>query len=99
MAVETMNLVQLAEDRSYEALEGAWLTAVDEGLDGDASQFIAAADVLASQNEPERAATLLGLVVPALKATGHHAEAVRVLRRAVALAARPDDLRAELVEC
>lgn len=97
--IETMNLVQLAEERSYDALEGAWLAAVEEGFDGDASSFVATADVLASQNEPERAATLLTLVVPALKAGGHFAEAVRVLRRAVALAARPDDLRAELVEC
>jgi transcription elongation GreA/GreB family factor len=99
LVTETMNLVQLAEERSYDALEGAWLSALDEGVAGDASHFIATADVLASQNEPERAATLLALVVPALKAASEFGEAARVLRRAAALAARPDDLRGELVEC
>lgn len=99
MAEKTADLVKLAEDRAYDDLETAWLAAIESGVNGDASAFLATADVLASQNEPERAAMLLALLVPPLKAAGRFPEALRAIRRAVALAAKPDELRADLVGC
>jgi len=51
------DLVALAEERSYDALESAWLDAVGTAGDSDIAVFLATADALASQNEPERAAS------------------------------------------
>jgi transcription elongation GreA/GreB family factor len=95
----TVDLLQLANDRAYDALEAAWLEAVESGAKDDPRTFLLAADVLASQDEADRAATLLSLAVPSMKAQGRFEDALRLLRRAVALAARPEDLRADLVGC
>jgi len=91
------DLLTLASERAYGALESAWLESVDAAGRGDIAVHLAAAEALASQNEPERAATLLGMLLPALKAQGRTNEALSVARRAATLASRPEDLRADLV--
>lgn len=91
------DLVALAEERAYDALESAWLERVEAAGKGDVAHFLAVADTLTSQNEPDRAATLLGLIVPPLKAADRAADALRVIRRAVELSARPEELRGDLV--
>ncbi len=40
------DLVQLAEERSYDALEGAWLEAVEAAGRSDIAPFLEAADPL-----------------------------------------------------
>jgi transcription elongation factor GreA len=91
------DLLTLAEERAYGALESAWLESVEGAARSDIAAHLAAAEALASQNEPERAATLLQLLVPPLKAEGRTGEALRVARRAVDLASRPEELRGDLV--
>ncbi|HVY60787.1 MAG TPA: hypothetical protein VHF22_04000, partial [Planctomycetota bacterium] len=91
------DLVTLAEERSYDKLESAWLEAVEGAGRSDLAPFLAAADALASQNEPERAASALALLVPPLKAADRASDALRVVRRAVELSSRADDLRGDLV--
>lgn len=91
------DLVSLAEERAYDALESAWLERVEGAGKADLAPLMAVANTLASQNEPERAATLLGLIVPPLKAEGRAEDALSVVRRAVELGARPDDFRGDVV--
>ena len=91
------DLVALAEERSYDALESAWLDGVGAAGGADIAPHLAVADALAAQNEPERAATLLGLLLPPLKASERSEDALRVVRRIVELTSRAEDHRAELV--
>jgi transcription elongation GreA/GreB family factor/transcription elongation factor GreA-like protein len=92
------SLVHLAAERSFDALEEAWMAALEAGAP-EPKAFTEALDRLAAQGEYSRAETLSNLLAQDFEAKGRHADLLPVLRRLAAWKRGGAALRTRLTEC
>jgi len=92
------SLVQLAAERSFDALEEAWMAALEAGAP-DPRIFTEALDRLAAQGEYSRAETLINLLAQDFEGKGRLADLLPALRRLASWKRGGAALRTRLIEC